>query len=224
MPKAVLPNSGTCNELTDKNDISRHLSQRIIVNSIIIVVVYALFICEAFGTSIDDFGAPIYDLEDIKLKLENDKLEYEMVKTLFDYTKFHIGIYVSLGTILATLLNANFKILPHRKYPLGISIIFIAVAGFAGGVIASTLPECRSLDQFFKMNIAPLDIEELMISGRCWTRIEHTTFWIGTIFGIVAFFFPPKDNKPGRQPAVISTPAVTPTNNGEATHRPADTP
>jgi hypothetical protein len=136
-------------------------------------------------------------LEDNKFKLEGAKLEYEKVKTLFDYTKFHIGIYLTLGTILVAVLDVGTKMSPYqsrftvRKWPLILAIIFILFAGFAGGVIASTLPEYESVGLFFESKVGfwvmeLLDIE--ILSGRDWTRIEHTAFWIGIFWGLVAFF------------------------------------
>ena len=123
---------------------------------------------------------------------EKDKFEYEKVKILFDYTKFHIGVYISLGIILVAALNSSSNYLPHRRFSVVIAIIFTAAAGLAGGTIATTLPECSSLDQFFEMKFAPLEMNSLSLSGRWWTRVEHTMFWIGIMFGFGAFIFPPR--------------------------------
>jgi hypothetical protein len=132
------------------------------------------------------------EISEFNFNIEKDKFEYEKVKTLFDYTKFHIGVYISLGTILAAALNSSSSYLPHRRFSVAIAIIFTAAAGLAGGTIATTLPECSSLDQFFEMKFAPLEMNSLSLSGRWWTRVEHTMFWIGIMFGFGAFIFPPR--------------------------------
>jgi hypothetical protein len=113
--------------------------------------------------------------------------EYEQVKLLYDYTKFHIGIYVTLGTILIAALNAY--VLKYWAPALWLGIACIGVAGLAGGVIASTLPERTSLkdqtDGFFKKKTGFWGIEPW--SGRAWTRIEHAAFWLGIVSGLGSF-------------------------------------
>ena len=115
--------------------------------------------------------------------------EYEKVKLLFDYTKYHIGIYTSLGTIAVAALglhdNVTFK---FCGLLLWLSIGFIAVAGLAGGIIASTLPEKNSLEQFFTQATGFWGVH--FLSGRTWTRIEHTAFWVGLIAGLISFLMP----------------------------------
>jgi hypothetical protein len=66
---------------------------------------------------------------------DNDKVkqDYEKVKLLFDYTKFHIGIYTGLGGILIAALGLHDNItLKFYGGVLWISIGFIAIAGLAG--------------------------------------------------------------------------------------------
>jgi len=111
--------------------------------------------------------------------------QYEKVKLLFDYTKFHIGLYTTLGSILVALFASGKAQFQFYTPALWVSIGFIALAGFAGGVIASTLPDCDSLEQFFKERIGPWGLE--WFSGLNWTRIEHTAFWIGLFAGLTSF-------------------------------------
>jgi len=75
-------------------------------------------------------------------------LVYDQVKTLYDYTKFHIGLYLTLGTVLAAALSAKESPV-HLWHPaIWAAVGFIALAGMAGGIVASTLPGCRSLREF----------------------------------------------------------------------------
>jgi hypothetical protein len=75
--------------------------------------------------------------------------DYEKVKLLFDCTKYHLSVYTTIGTILVGLLGLiHNNTLSFNSHILLFSIMFIAVAGWSGGIIASTLPECDSLEQF----------------------------------------------------------------------------
>src|ERR1700730_14156901 len=117
------------------------------------------------------------------------KNDFEKVKLLFDYTKYHIGIYTTLGTILVAALGLHDNIILKFCGPLlWVSIGFIAVAGLAGGIIASTLPESNRLDDFFTQPTGFWGVH--FLTGRTWTRIEHTAFWIGLIAGLISFAFP----------------------------------
>jgi hypothetical protein len=128
---------------------------------------------------------------DVEKKAATD---YEKVKTLFDYTKFHIGLYTTIGAILVAAIGT--KAIPFRPLALWTCIILIGVAGFAGGVVASTLPGCNSLTQFLKDPVGPWDIKLFSCSGQTWTRIEHTAFWLAIIVGLISFasptYFPPQ--------------------------------
>jgi hypothetical protein len=73
--------------------------------------------------------------------------EYDRVKTLFDYTKFHIGLYLTIGTLLVGVVGTKAPI-AFRHWLLWLAVFFIGLAGFAGGMIASTLPYCKSLSTF----------------------------------------------------------------------------
>ena len=118
------------------------------------------------------------------------KNDFEKVKLLFDYTKYHIGIYTTLGTILVGALGLHDNItLKFCGLLLWLSIAFIGVAGLAGGIIASTLPESDSLTDFFRQKTGPWGRPLLSLSGRRWTMVEHTAFWAGLIIGVTSFAF-----------------------------------
>ena len=113
------------------------------------------------------------------------KVGLEQVKLLFDYTKFHIGLYTGVITVLVAGLNLRSTLRwPVEPTWLGISIIFIAVAGLAGGVIASSLPHFSTIGAFWDAEIGPF--RSRLFRGETWTYIEHTAFWIGVISGLVA--------------------------------------
>jgi hypothetical protein len=109
--------------------------------------------------------------------------EYDRVKLLFDYTKWHIGIYTTLGTLIVTVLGWG-RLTLYAPL-LWLSLLFVGLAGLSGGIIASTLPECGTLEEFFRSPTGFWGIP--LLSGRTWTRIEHTAFWIGVFAAVAAF-------------------------------------
>src|SRR5438067_2237476 len=74
-----------------------------------------------------------------------EKAHLEQVKLLFDYTKFHIGLYTTLASVLVAALGASFakEWQIHREL-VAAAIVLIALAGLFGGVIASSLPYISS--------------------------------------------------------------------------------
>lgn len=111
---------------------------------------------------------------------------WEQLKLLFDYTKFHIGLYVTLASALIALVNTEFgKALKLRPALIWAAVLFIALAGLAGGVIASSLPWFESIHSFKDTLIGPFRLR--MMSGEFWTYLEHTSFWLGIGSILLAF-------------------------------------
>ena len=112
--------------------------------------------------------------------------DFERLKLLFDYTKFHIGLYATLAAALITLLNGTFLgSFRPEKCPMWTAIFLIALAGLAGGVIASTVPQRNGADELYKRKAGPWGWE--FMPGRWWTYVEHTSFWLGIFSVIIAF-------------------------------------
>jgi hypothetical protein len=113
----------------------------------------------------------------------------EGMKLLFEYTKFHIGVYLTLTTAFITLATSNVGgILPKlNPCAAGVAIVFIMFAGLAGGVIISSITqcECSSVKDLLNDDLGFWGIE--LFTGRAWTIIEHTCFWIGLIAAVFAF-------------------------------------
>jgi hypothetical protein len=114
--------------------------------------------------------------------------EFEQLKLLFDYTKFHIGLYASIATIFGTLIAAD-KTHLEFKFNSGClfaSIVFVCVAGLAGGMIASSIPGYSNYSKFMEEPLAPYDIQKVAFKARYWTYIEHTSFWIAVVLAILS--------------------------------------
>jgi hypothetical protein len=100
---------------------------------------------------------------------------------LLDYTKFHIGIYLSIGGGLVALLgsSANIQFLDRligSPPALALALIFIVVAGIAGGIIASCTTQYRTFDDFWSKCQGPHTSK--LFTGKTWVLIEHGSFWI----------------------------------------------
>ena len=118
------------------------------------------------------------------------------LELLFDYTKFHIGVYLTLGSAFLTAValkdgGENPKLLVPVSLPMVlVALIFIAVAGLAGGIIASSITQTKAgcSAQFLDTRIGPWHFERfLRMRALTWTEIEHTAFWLSLLFAILSF-------------------------------------
>jgi hypothetical protein len=108
----------------------------------------------------------------------------EQLKLLFDYTKFHIGLYATLvtGTIaVATFTKTGQAFGTLLKLMVGCFLL----AGLAGGVVASHIPHVSNFETFTETNIGFWDIN-IMKPG-AWERLEHLAFWVGIAVAFVGF-------------------------------------
>ncbi len=114
------------------------------------------------------------------------------LELLFDYTKFHIGLYLTLTAAYITVATAkiNEKPLltldPRFFWP---AIVAFMVAGLAGGVIASSITQTqkRSSQEFLEEPTGPWNWKKIHFRAQIWTYIEHTAFWIGLIAAVFSF-------------------------------------
>lgn len=115
------------------------------------------------------------------------------LELLYDYTKFHIGLYLVLVSAYITLATSKIG----RKDVLPIlqpALVWIAVglfmaAGIAGGVVASGVSQSRSnsAEDFLREKIGPWSTT--LLPARVWVYIEHTAFWLGLVFAVLSFVF-----------------------------------
>src|SRR5947207_1313893 len=120
--------------------------------------------------------------------MEEAESEFEQLKLLFEYTKFHIGVYITLtGAYVALMMSEYGKhfFAPNKEFAW-FAVFMFMVAGLAGGTIASSCPHYAGLNKLMKTRIAPYT-EGWGFTGRMWTYIEHTAFWIGIILAVLSF-------------------------------------
>lgn len=114
---------------------------------------------------------------------ESDKVD-KRLELLLDYTKFHIGIYVSIGTGLVTALAfdraQHGRLLGCNAYWLFVAAILLqALAGLGGGLVCASLINYTSFEKFNRTKIGPL-------YPRCWEKIEHLAFWLSMAVAAIA--------------------------------------
>lgn len=116
---------------------------------------------------------------------------------LYDYTKFHVGIYITAMTALIALGGANKRDtylggLISCPKALWIAIGTMALAGLSGGVILSACTLHDTLSSFWgeqstDEKIGPYGRK--CLHGKWWARIEHTSFWISaSCFGLAVLY------------------------------------
>lgn len=119
--------------------------------------------------------------------------EDKRLDRLYDYTKFHIGIYLTLGTAAVTLFAATYKtdgsLLKHligSKWLFLAGVLCIALAGIAGGVIASYSTQKKTFDELWNDDLQ-MGFVPFKRKGHWWASREHIAFWVG-LFLIAASF------------------------------------
>jgi hypothetical protein len=112
----------------------------------------------------------------------------EQLKQLFDYTKFHIGMYTTLiAAIIGVFANDSLKAAYSGMTPyIKVSIVFFLVAGAAGGLVASSVPFFNTFEAFSKSRLGPWSLK--LVPAIWCTHIEHTAFWLGCLVAAYGLF------------------------------------
>jgi hypothetical protein len=118
----------------------------------------------------------------------------ENLKLLMDYTKFHIGLYITLFSAIAAVLTAAnghwLKALPAASLiGLRVGAVSLIVAGAAGGIIGSSIPEATDWKTFRQTPLGPAWLETSWTYDR-WAAVEHGAFWV-TILVVAASLIVP---------------------------------
>lgn len=110
---------------------------------------------------------------------------------LFEYTKFHIGLYLTLTAAFIRAAEGKAFHFELRRTWFWIAVIAFMTAGLAGGVIASSLTQTSALDSkaFLRERIGPWEWKPLHFEARKWTWLEHTSFWCGLVCAVLSFLF-----------------------------------
>jgi hypothetical protein len=135
-----------------------------------------------------------------QLELEHLKMELEQLKLLFDYTKFHIGIY---ATLIAALVAAREYWPGSTPHFLKGTLTAFIVAGAAGGVVASNIPAFTSYSAFTSGSIG---VWWFQMKGDNWVHVEHAAFWLGILWAVGNVLVGPakRERSPGFTPPAPS--------------------
>ena len=116
--------------------------------------------------------------------------EDKRLDRLLEYTKFHIGIYLSIGGGLVTLISV--ASVPEQgkfldgligaHWALAVALAFMAVAGLAGGIVASSCAQFETFTKVWNRKLGPHKLQ--LFTGETWAFIEHSAFW-ASIFALV---------------------------------------
>ena len=106
----------------------------------------------------------------------------DAIRMLFDYTIFHIGIYISLG---AAIIAAS-VLWERSDWKLKTVLVLLTLAGMCGGSIASNLPDTKASDIHTLLDQHPRLIYDFVPLPRYRDLVflEHFCFWgaVGIMF------------------------------------------
>jgi hypothetical protein len=115
------------------------------------------------------------------------------LERLYDYTKFHIGIYIlaasTMITLAATRGTSRFldALIRHQTLLL-LAIAALAMAGMAGGIIISSTAVASAFDKVWDEKIGPWGTR--VVRGKSWAIIEHLMFWASALLFAAAALWP----------------------------------
>lgn len=115
------------------------------------------------------------------------------LERLYDYTKFHIGIYIVAATTMITVAGTTdtssfLSALVQHRWLLLAAIGAMLIAGGAGGVLISSCATAARLKDVWDEKIGPWGKQ--WIPGYWWARIEHFAFWSSVLLFAAAVLWP----------------------------------
>jgi len=127
--------------------------------------------------------------------MANTNFQLEQLKLLYDYTKFHIGLYGTLIAGFIGILTFGGTFSTPSLIALKVVVFLLLVAAMSGGMVASSVVDVyqdyktwnteSGLEAFWTTPIGPF--KWLRMKVEYWWFIEHTAFWIA-VFIVVGGF------------------------------------
>jgi len=104
----------------------------------------------------------------------------DQLKQLLEYTRFHLGMYTTLATVI---IAAYF----HKNIPTDHAAMLPWLkASLVCFLVASSIPDYRSFRRFSRARLGPWHLK--LIPARVCSHIEHTAFWLGCTIAVVGLF------------------------------------
>lgn len=108
---------------------------------------------------------------------------------LYDYTKFHAGLYAGLVFGTVALVGIGGGVALRSPWVVAFAVLAVGcwvTAGFAAGVILGNLVDLDiSLKSFRGRSWGPMG--KFLRPGAQWESLEHIAFWVGVGSALVAF-------------------------------------
>ena len=95
----------------------------------------------------------------------------DQLDLLFDYAKFDIGLYITVGTIFAAALAFEPAVFKFHRGFLSLAVGFIGLAGMAAGIIASRCAHVTSPSELWAAKFGPFRWS--CLKGESWTYVQH---------------------------------------------------
>jgi hypothetical protein len=106
----------------------------------------------------------------------------EKVKFLYDYTKFHAGLYSAIVVVLIAALTSNTSIL-RSDSALNRNVLFAiglyVIAGFISGLVLSNLIHYTEIESFRSARLWVWRLKTWRYSY--WVAMQYACFWIASI-------------------------------------------
>lgn len=113
--------------------------------------------------------------------------EDKRLERLYDYTKWHIGIYLAIGGgLVASIGYLDIGPWYHLLKAPFLVVAFLAMvgAGIAGGIVGSSLASTATWEDFWEKEQGGWAFP-LVMKGKTWTHVEHSCFWLSLILATV---------------------------------------
>jgi hypothetical protein len=139
--------------------------------------------------------------------------EDKRLERLYDYTKFHIGIYLSTAggvTALAASKDLDWIVAKLIGFPplLYVALVLLVFAGMCGGMVATSITKSLTFDEFWAKKHYPGKSSRLGATGETWVHNEHRFFWASLITLAAAILIPYRELSTTE--AIKKPPAETP--------------
>src|SRR5207245_10321168 len=115
----------------------------------------------------------------------------DQLDLLFDYAKFDIGLYITVGTIFAAALTFEPAVFKFHRGFLSLAVGFIGLAGMAAGIIASRCAHVTSPSELWAAKFGPFRWSRL--EGKTWTSVQHFSFAIALLPAALSVLTGPGD-------------------------------
>ena len=108
----------------------------------------------------------------------------DQLDLLFDYAKFDIGLYITVGTIFAAALAFEPAVFKFHRGFLSLAAGFIGLAGMAAGIIASRCAHVTRPSELWAAKFGPFRWS--CLEGKTWTYVQHFCFAIALIAAVLS--------------------------------------